>query len=79
MRKGLFIKGLVGRDYRDLEDVVKVARAEGQRLFRTKKHVRVVDFMSRPDLEGIVVIVEYDEGCTGPLVVRGGNKKEGGT
>jgi len=40
------LRALVIRDdknkFRDLEDVVKVARALGQQVFKTREHVRVL-------------------------------------
>lgn len=71
-------RALIIRDdeskFRDLEDVVKVARALGQQVFKTHKHVLVKRIWHDPEY-GYVVIVEGAQSCTEPLNVRGWRKK----
>lgn len=55
-------RALVIRDdkgkFNDLEDVVRVARAQGQQVFKTKQNVKVIRIWG-PDPEvGYVVVVE---------------------
>jgi len=65
-------RALIIRDdrskFKDLEDVVKVARALGQTVFKTHANVSVKRIWHDPEY-GYVVIVEA---CTEPLNVRGG-------
>lgn len=71
-------RALIIRDdknkFRDLEDVVKVARALGQQLFKTHENVLVKRIWHDPEY-GYVVIVERPQSCTEPLNVRGWRKK----
>ena len=72
------LKALVIRDdknkFRDLEDVVKIARALGQQAFKTHENVRVIRIFG-PDPEiGYVAVVE-DPRCSETSGVRG-RKKE---
>lgn len=71
-------RALIIRDdenkFRDLEDVVKVARALGQQVFKTHEHVLVKRIWRDPEY-GYVVIVEGQQSCTEPLNVRGWRKK----
>jgi hypothetical protein len=51
--------------FRDIGDVVAVARAEGQKLFKTHQNVRVVEIFK--SLEDYYVVVVADSGCSVPL------------
>jgi len=53
---------------KDLEDVVKIARSEGKRLFKTRENVKVLWMHDTP--YGWVVVVQL--GSTKTLVVSGG-------
>jgi len=53
---------------KDLGDVVKIARSEGKRLFKTRENVRVIWTHETP--YGWVVVVQL--GSTKTLVVSGG-------
>jgi hypothetical protein len=64
------LKALVIRDdkkrFKDLGDVIAVARAEGQKLFKTRERVNVVEcFYSFH--EYYVVVVEFSFGRSAPL------------
>ena len=48
----------------DIGDVVQVARAEGKKIFKTRKNVKVVDVMRRSEYE-FVAIVQAPEGVSG--------------
>jgi len=69
--KARVLKALVIFDdkqkFEDLGDVIAVARAEGQKLFKTKEKVNVIEvFIS---VYGYyVAVVSFDIGRTSPLV-----------
>lgn len=71
MTKARVLKALVIFDdkqkFEDLGDVIAVARAEGQKLFKTKEKVNVIEvFIS---VYGYyVAVVSFDIGRTSPLV-----------
>ncbi len=74
-------KSLVVRDdkgkFKDLGDVLAVARSQGKMLFRTKKNV-FVKRVSRDFELGWIAVVSLQPlnfGCSNRLVVSGGEKK----
>jgi hypothetical protein len=72
-------KALVVRDdkgkFKDLGDVLAVARAEGKKLFKTKENVCVIRVFFDVDVGWIVVVrCPAASGCSGSLVVSGGEK-----
>jgi len=74
------VKALVIRDdkhkFKDLGDVLAVARAEGKKLFKTHENVYVIRVFF-DWLVGWTVIVSLSPlGCTKTLVVSGGEKDE---
>jgi len=70
--RALIIRDDKGK-FKDLEDVIKIARALGQQAFKTHGNVRVTRIWPDPAY-GFVVVVER---CTEPLNVRGReNEKE---
>ena len=71
MFKALVIRDDKGK-FKDVEDVVRVARALGQQLFKTRENVCVKRIFG-PDPEiGYVVVVE----CSNSPGVRGRNRGE---
>lgn len=69
-------KAVVIRDdrhrFRDLGDVLAVARAEGKKLFRTCENILVIRVFWDSEI-GYVAVVRQP-GCTSSLVVSGGDK-----
>jgi hypothetical protein len=57
MLKALIIQDDKGK-FKDLEDVVKIARTEGQRAFRTEERVFVRRIWQDHELSCYVVVVE---------------------
>ena len=49
----------------DMGDILKIARSEGKRLFKTHENVRVIDLIRCS--YGVVALVQ--QGCTKKLVV----------
>lgn len=70
------LKALVIRDdakrFRDLGDVVAVARAEGQKLFRTSERVNVIRIF---ECDSYYVAVVQFPGCSSITGVSDGNQK----
>lgn len=71
--RSLLIRNDKGK-VRDLEDVVKIARAQGQTVFKTHKHVRVLKIHG-PFGDGSFLVEVQDPRCTENPGVR---MKEGG-
>jgi len=74
-------KALVIRDdkekFKDLGDVLAIARAEGKKLFKTRENVFVVRVFFDGEV-GWIAVVRYplvEAGCSNALVVSGGEKK----
>lgn len=61
------------RKFRDLGDVLAVARAEGKKIFKCQTGINVVRVW-RDEVVGWVVVICPDEGRSSPLVVSGGVK-----
>jgi len=76
----MFDKALVIRDdknkFKDLGDVLAVARSEGKKLFKTHENVFVVRLFFDVEV-GWVAVVRFplaDAGCSKKLVVSKGRK-----
>jgi len=74
-------KALVIRDdkakFKDLGDVLAIARAEGKKLFKTKENVSVVRIFLDVEVGWIVVVrCPIRSGCSDSLVVSEGEKTE---
>jgi hypothetical protein len=72
-------KALVIRDdkgkFKDLGDVLAVARSEGKRLFKTKENVLVVRLLFDVEVGWIAVVrCSAIAGCSSALVVSEGEK-----
>jgi len=71
------LKALVIRDdqrkFSDLADVIAVARAEGQKLFRTSEKVKVIRIFDCNNY--YVVVVSFECGCSEATGVSGGKDK----
>jgi len=70
MLSALVIKG----NFQDIGDVLKIARAEGQKKFHTRENVYVVKLISVPDL-GIYIAVVSDDKEFKASGTRGRNKE----
>jgi len=76
-------KALVIRDdkgkFKDVGDVLAIARAEGKKLFKTKENVLVVRVFYDFEVGWIVVVrcplAINEAGCSNSLVVSEGEKK----
>jgi uncharacterized protein YxjI len=75
-------KALVIRDdkgkFKDIGDVLAIARAEGKKLFKTQGNVSVVRLFFDVEV-GWIAVVRCPlavAGCSNPLVVNGGEKIE---
>jgi hypothetical protein len=73
-------KALVIRDdkgkFKDVGDVLAVARAEGKKLFKTRENVIVVRVFFDGEVGWIAVVrCPLYAGCSSPLVVSGGEKE----
>jgi uncharacterized protein YxjI len=75
-------KALVIRDdkgkFKDVGDVLAVARSEGKRLFKTKENVLVVRLFFDVEVGWIAVVrcSSVISGCSSALVVSEGEKNE---
>ncbi len=75
-------KALVIRDdkgkFKDVGDVLAVARSEGKKLFKTHENVVVVRVFFDFEVGWIAVVrcPLADAGCSSPLVASGGEKIE---
>ena len=72
-------KALVIRDdkgkFKDVGDVLAIARAEGKKLFKTKENVSVVRMFFDVEVGWIAVVrCPAETGCSNSLVVSGGEK-----
>jgi len=72
-------KALVIRDdkgkFKDVGDVLAIARAEGKKLFKTKENVSVVRMFFDVEVGWIAVVrCPAEMGCSNSLVVSGGEK-----
>jgi uncharacterized protein YxjI len=72
-------KALVIRDdkgkFKDVGDVLAIARAEGKRLFKTKQNVAVVRIFFDVEVGWIAVLrCPNETGCSNSLGVSGGEK-----
>ena len=72
-------KALVIRDdkgkFKDVGDVLAIARAEGKKLFKTKENVSVVRMFFDVEVGWIAVVrCPTETGCSNSLVVSGGEK-----
>jgi hypothetical protein len=73
-------KALVIRDdqrkFRDIGDVLAIARSEGKKLFKTHENIAVVRLFFDVEVGWIAVVrcPSAGEGCSKPLVVGGGEK-----
>jgi hypothetical protein len=69
----MYLKALVIRDdegkFKDVGDVLAVARAEGKRIFKTRENVQVIRLFFERDIGWVAVI-----GCSGSLDVSEGKK-----
>jgi len=72
--RALIIKDDRGK-FKDLGDVLAVARTLGQKVFKTHENVSVKRIWHDPEY-GYVVIVEGPQGCTERLDVRHGKQEE---
>ncbi|MFQ6080824.1 MAG: hypothetical protein ACE5OW_04045 [Candidatus Bathyarchaeia archaeon] len=70
MLSALVIEG----NFQDLGDILKVARAEGQKKFHTRENVYVVRLIAVPDL-GIHIAIVSDDKEFKASGLRGRNKK----
>jgi len=75
-------KAIVIRDdkqkFKDVGDVLAVARAEGKKLFKTHENVAVIRVFFDGEV-GWIAVVRFPlaiAGCSGSLVVSGGEKSE---
>jgi len=75
-------KAIVIRDdkqkFKDVGDVLAVARAEGKKLFKTHENVAVVRVFFDGEV-GWIAVVRFPlaiAGCSSSLVVSGGEKSE---
>lgn len=75
MHKAFVIRDDKGK-FRDLEDVVKIARALGQQAFKTHENVCVVKVLGPFREIGYLAVVRGPDksGCSNPLDVRGREK-----
>lgn len=74
--KALVIKDDKGK-FKDVGDVLAVARSEGKKLFKTREGVLVVRMFYDGEV-GWIVVVRYPlthTGCSNPLVVSEGAKE----
>jgi hypothetical protein len=64
------------RKFKDLGDVLAVARAEGKKLFKTHENVAVVRLFFDVGVGWIAVVrCPLNGGCSNSLVVSGGEKE----
>jgi len=64
--KTVFVKGVLGRDFYDLTNVLKVAKTLGKKLYSTQEEVRVLKITEAPEYGGFIVLLAPPKCCKAP-------------